>query len=103
MNNKRQLKSCPFCDEEILFEAIKCKHCKSDLTDVIRTCPFCSEQITTEHSTCPHCDEALPTDSNFSEGGGSASFNRNLSFKESIIYILLGIGGVVVAAWFDIV
>jgi len=27
-----QTKSCPFCAEEILAPAIKCKHCKSDLT-----------------------------------------------------------------------
>ena len=26
-----QTKDCPFCGEQILVQAIKCKHCKSDL------------------------------------------------------------------------
>jgi hypothetical protein len=28
----RDTKRCPFCAEEILFRAVKCKHCQSDLT-----------------------------------------------------------------------
>ncbi len=32
-DKKREVKNCPYCAEEILVGAIKCKHCKSDLLD----------------------------------------------------------------------
>jgi uncharacterized RDD family membrane protein YckC len=31
MAEKREVKDCPYCGEEILAKAIRCKHCKSDL------------------------------------------------------------------------
>lgn len=31
MSEKREVKDCPYCGEEILAKAIKCKHCKSNL------------------------------------------------------------------------
>jgi uncharacterized RDD family membrane protein YckC len=34
MVSNKEVKSCPYCGEEILAVAIKCKHCKSDLQEV---------------------------------------------------------------------
>lgn len=31
MAENKEVKNCPYCDEEILARAVKCKHCKSDL------------------------------------------------------------------------
>jgi uncharacterized RDD family membrane protein YckC len=36
MANNKKVKSCPYCGEEILAVAIKCKHCKSDLQEVAK-------------------------------------------------------------------
>src|ERR1051325_8336512 len=40
---------CPFCAEEILEGAIRCKHCRSDL---LKPCPACKEQIAAQATKC---------------------------------------------------
>jgi Double zinc ribbon len=43
---------CPFCAEEVIDGAIRCKHCRSDLT---KECPSCKEQIRVHASKCRRC------------------------------------------------
>jgi len=61
----------------ILAEAIRCKHCKSDLTEVAppvvetdhKQCPFCSELILVSAIKCKHCGTDLRAELlNASEG-----------------------------------
>lgn len=52
-------RECPFCKEQILIDAIKCKHCSSalepDKPTHAGTCPYCKEQIHKEAVKCKHC------------------------------------------------
>lgn len=59
-------KQCPFCGEEILSTAIKCKHChkwfNDDTTESEKQkmeCPFCGEEILSTAKKCKHCSEWL--------------------------------------------
>lgn len=52
----KRVKNCPYCGEEILENAIKCKHCQTWLK---KKCPFCAEMIDTTVECCPYCDTKL--------------------------------------------
>jgi len=53
-------KKCPFCGEDIKQVAIRCKHCKSDLSEGLVTAENCSQhepaepEIMIDHR-CPKC------------------------------------------------
>lgn len=63
----KETKKCPFCGEEIMATAKKCKHCKQFLPNdnenkqesTTKTCPFCGEEIMTQAKKCKHCGEWL--------------------------------------------
>lgn len=61
---EKKTKRCPYCGEEILEKAIKCKHC-GEMLDKIETyqktkkCPFCAENIPQNANYCDICESNL--------------------------------------------
>lgn len=57
-------KRCPYCGEEILAVAKKCKHCGEWLEpkepeQEKRACPICGELVDANLEVCPYCKEPI--------------------------------------------
>ena len=50
---------CPFCKEDIMAEARRCKHCLATILPAVPVhhgiCPYCKESIHPEAIRCKHC------------------------------------------------
>jgi len=60
----RETKNCPYCGEEILAVAKKCKHCGEWLPEQPKPkqmvpCPICGEEVEEGTEVCPHCKEKI--------------------------------------------
>lgn len=56
-----ETKNCPFCGEQVLAQAKKCKFCKNWLNDQkdnseeLKSCPYCYEKINVNAKLCKFC------------------------------------------------
>lgn len=60
---ENNIRSCPYCKEEIRADAIRCKHCRSAIAPEQPphggTCPYCKETIHPEAIKCKHCGSSV--------------------------------------------
>ena len=80
---------CPFCKEEIMDGAIKCKHCGSMLNNSMSAkpkiviCPFCKEEIDEGSTKCKHCGSSLDLKKTSATGDQPSPYKKAVTSSSS--------------------
>lgn len=95
-NSGKPKKRCPYCGEEILAVAKKCRHCgewleKKNTTRQI-VCPICGEMIDDGLETCPICHERIKENKQNQRANTSVSHfliaNKKILIIASLVVLL---------------
>ncbi len=82
-------KICPYCGEEILATAKKCKHCGEWLPTEPQSekiiCPVCAEVIDAGVAICPLCNEPIRPDAQSAREQASSAVNTSQKGPEFTI------------------
>ncbi|TKJ33497.1 MAG: hypothetical protein CEE38_20255 [Planctomycetes bacterium B3_Pla] len=98
MTKKVENRSCPYCKEDIKTEAIKCKHCGTNVAPENPrhegTCPYCKETIHPEAAKCKHCKSSLDMSSGepaSRDGGDSTAFASGSNAMRGVGDVIAGV------------
>ncbi|MDO4159334.1 MAG: zinc-ribbon domain-containing protein [Prevotellaceae bacterium] len=86
----KETKQCPYCGEEILSVAKKCKHCGEWLETTspepakMIECPICGEEISEDADICPYCNEKVNSVSNVHDDDKHAAEDETDYIEEDV-------------------
>ncbi len=69
VRDRRDRKACPYCKEFIKVNAVKCKHCGSDLLDShvklrAKNCTYCGKRLDKKDEYCENCGQKVNDENN---------------------------------------
>ena len=86
MDNKmKEMKNCPFCQEQVPKAAIICKFCQFDTTANYTFCQKCAELIKSVATICKHCQQPVQPSPDDPAGAGVRSPKRPWGDDDGLI------------------